>query len=186
MNRSSDLVRNMLAVLFIAGMIAASLWILSPFLPALIWATLLVVATWPLMLAVQRRLWLGLPPLLAGAVLVATVVAVVGWVRWGIDWSVLAVVGVAMLLSARYTPTSASPPTAAVIATSSTARSTSSPVTGVLIVLSAAFLTAGSLPANVPSAANASGPDTRTTATPARPAADDNAQIVSWCCIDLQ
>ena len=56
-NRPNDLARNLLAVLFIAGMIAASLWILHPFLPALIWATLLVVSTWPMMLAVQRRLW---------------------------------------------------------------------------------------------------------------------------------
>ena len=56
-NPSKDLVRAMLAVLFIAGMIVGSLWILRPFLPALIWATLLVVSTWPLMLAVQRRLW---------------------------------------------------------------------------------------------------------------------------------
>jgi predicted PurR-regulated permease PerM len=36
-------------------LIAASLWILRPFLPALIWATMVVVATWPLMLRVQRR-----------------------------------------------------------------------------------------------------------------------------------
>jgi predicted PurR-regulated permease PerM len=56
-NHHTDLVRNMLAVLFIAGMIAASLWILRPFLPALVWATLLVVSTWRLMLAIQRRLW---------------------------------------------------------------------------------------------------------------------------------
>jgi len=52
-----ELPRTLLAVLFIAGMIAACVWILRPFLPALIWATLLVVSTWPLMLAVQRRLW---------------------------------------------------------------------------------------------------------------------------------
>ena len=56
-NSNFDLVRTMLAVLSIAGLIAVSLWILSPFLPALIWATLLVVATWPVMLAVQQRLW---------------------------------------------------------------------------------------------------------------------------------
>jgi predicted PurR-regulated permease PerM len=56
-SHSNGLVRNMLAVLFVAGMIAASLWILYPFLPALIWATLLVVSTWPLKLALQRRLW---------------------------------------------------------------------------------------------------------------------------------
>jgi predicted PurR-regulated permease PerM len=52
-----ELVRNMLAILFVAGMIAASFWILWPFLPAVIWATTLVVATWPVMLRVQHRLF---------------------------------------------------------------------------------------------------------------------------------
>jgi predicted PurR-regulated permease PerM len=52
-----DLVRLILAVLFVAGLIATSFWIVWPFLPATIWATTLVVATWPLMLQVQRRLW---------------------------------------------------------------------------------------------------------------------------------
>jgi predicted PurR-regulated permease PerM len=51
-----DLVRTILAILFVAGLIATSFWILWPFLPATIWATTLVVATWPLMLRVQRRL----------------------------------------------------------------------------------------------------------------------------------
>src|SRR4051812_45340575 len=53
----SELVRTMLGVLFVAGMIAASLLILYPFLSALIWAMLLVVSTWRLMIAVQARLW---------------------------------------------------------------------------------------------------------------------------------
>ena len=52
-----DLTRVTLAVLFIAGLIAASLWILRPFLPALAWATTIVVASWPLMREIQRRLW---------------------------------------------------------------------------------------------------------------------------------
>jgi predicted PurR-regulated permease PerM len=52
-----ELVRTMLAILFIAGLLATSFWILWPFLPAIIWATTLVVATWPLMLRVQHRLW---------------------------------------------------------------------------------------------------------------------------------
>jgi predicted PurR-regulated permease PerM len=52
-----ELPRLVLAVLFIAMMIVASLWIMQPFLPALIWSTLVVVSTWSLMLAVQRRLW---------------------------------------------------------------------------------------------------------------------------------
>jgi predicted PurR-regulated permease PerM len=52
-----DLVRTVLAILFIGGLIATSFWILWPFLPATLWATALVVATWPIMLQVQRRLW---------------------------------------------------------------------------------------------------------------------------------
>ena len=47
--------RPTLAVLFLCVLIAASLWILSSFLPALIWATMVVVATWPLLLRLQRR-----------------------------------------------------------------------------------------------------------------------------------
>src|SRR6516162_5821255 len=53
----TDLTRTTLAVLFVGGMIAACFWILRPFLPAIIWATTLVVATWPVMLRVQHRLW---------------------------------------------------------------------------------------------------------------------------------
>lgn len=52
-----DLTRNTLAVLCIVGLIAAAFWILRPFVPALIWATMVVVATWPLMLLVQQKLW---------------------------------------------------------------------------------------------------------------------------------
>ena len=52
-----DLARITLAVLFIAAMIGASLWILRPFLPAVIWAATLVIATWPIMRRVQDRLW---------------------------------------------------------------------------------------------------------------------------------
>jgi predicted PurR-regulated permease PerM len=40
-------------LLFIGGLIAGSLWILRPFLPAVIWATMIAVATWPLLLRVQ-------------------------------------------------------------------------------------------------------------------------------------
>ena len=57
MEGHSDLTRTTLAVLFVGGLIAACFWILRPFLPAIIWATTLVVATWPIMLRVQLRLW---------------------------------------------------------------------------------------------------------------------------------
>lgn len=52
-----DLTRTTLAVFFIVLLIAASFWILQPFLPAVIWATMIAVATWPLMLHVQATLW---------------------------------------------------------------------------------------------------------------------------------
>ena len=51
-----DVARIVLVVLFIGLMIVSSLWILQPFLGALIWATMIVVATWPLMLKVQEAL----------------------------------------------------------------------------------------------------------------------------------
>jgi predicted PurR-regulated permease PerM len=46
----------MLGVLCLAVLIGASVWVLRPFLPALVWATMLVVATWPLMRRVQATL----------------------------------------------------------------------------------------------------------------------------------
>jgi predicted PurR-regulated permease PerM len=52
-----DLTRTVLAVLFIGGLIGLSFWILRPFLGAIVWATTIVVATWPVMLALQARLW---------------------------------------------------------------------------------------------------------------------------------
>jgi predicted PurR-regulated permease PerM len=53
---SRDLTRITLAVVFIGLMIVASLWILLPFLGATVWATMVVVATWPLMIGLQARL----------------------------------------------------------------------------------------------------------------------------------
>lgn len=53
----SDIARTTLSVLFIGVLISASLWVLRPFLPALIWATMIVVPTWGLMRAVQAHLW---------------------------------------------------------------------------------------------------------------------------------
>jgi predicted PurR-regulated permease PerM len=51
-----DLTRTVLAVLFIGVLIGVSFWVLRPFLAALIWAVMIVVATWPLMRAVQTAL----------------------------------------------------------------------------------------------------------------------------------
>ena len=52
-----DLTRTVLAVLFIGGLIGFSLWIIRPFLGAIVWATMIVVSTWPVMRAVQAWLW---------------------------------------------------------------------------------------------------------------------------------
>jgi predicted PurR-regulated permease PerM len=52
-----DLARITFGVLFIGLLLASSLWILRPFLGPTIWATMVVVATWPLMLRVQGLLW---------------------------------------------------------------------------------------------------------------------------------
>ncbi|HJQ99213.1 MAG TPA: AI-2E family transporter YdiK [Candidatus Polarisedimenticolaceae bacterium] len=52
-----DLTRIVLGILTILLLIVSSLWILRPFLLAVIWATTIVVATWPFMLRVQKRLW---------------------------------------------------------------------------------------------------------------------------------
>src|SRR6478736_7160573 len=54
---SSDLTRITLAVLFIGILIAACFWIIRPFLTALLWAAMVVIATWPVFLKLQARLW---------------------------------------------------------------------------------------------------------------------------------
>jgi len=93
-----DLTRIVLAVLFIGALIASTFWILRPFLGALIWAVMIVVPTWPALLAMQRffggRRWLAvtLMSLILLLVLIAplsaaigTIVAnadeIVGWAR---------------------------------------------------------------------------------------------------------
>jgi predicted PurR-regulated permease PerM len=54
--RHEDLTRTVLAVLFLGMLIGLALWILLPFLIAVIWATMIVVATWPVMTTLQARL----------------------------------------------------------------------------------------------------------------------------------
>src|SRR6267142_7212186 len=52
-----DLTRTLLAVMAIGTLIAASFWVLRPFMLAMVWATMIVVASWPLFLMVEARLW---------------------------------------------------------------------------------------------------------------------------------
>ncbi len=51
-----NITRVVLGVAFILLIAGTSLYILRPFLPGLIWATMIVVATWPMLKKVQRRL----------------------------------------------------------------------------------------------------------------------------------
>lgn len=95
---SNDLTRTVLAVLAIGILIAASFWIVRPFLPAIIWATMIVVASWPIMLRIEARLWgsrtlavvvmtlallfvLIVPLTLAVATIVSNVDEMIGWVK---------------------------------------------------------------------------------------------------------
>jgi predicted PurR-regulated permease PerM len=74
-NGSNDVTRTTLAVLFIGILIAASIWILRPFLSSMIWAAMIVIATWPFLLWLQSRL--GGSRGLAVAAMVALILVVV-------------------------------------------------------------------------------------------------------------
>jgi predicted PurR-regulated permease PerM len=51
---SSDVTRVFLLVLVIGALLAGSVWTLLPFLNAMIWATTIAIATWPVLLRVQQ------------------------------------------------------------------------------------------------------------------------------------
>jgi predicted PurR-regulated permease PerM len=71
-----ELARIMLLVITIGLLLVSSLWILTPFIGALAWATMIVVSTWPILLKVQQsaggRRWV--------AVVVMTIVALATFV----------------------------------------------------------------------------------------------------------
>ena len=51
-----DLARLLLSIIAILGLMLLSLWVLSPFFSAIIWALMIVVTCWPLMIGLQSRL----------------------------------------------------------------------------------------------------------------------------------
>lgn len=61
--QSVDIARILLVIVMLLALMIGSLYILRPFLPGLIWATTIVVATWPVLLSIQRhcgdRRWLA-------------------------------------------------------------------------------------------------------------------------------
>ena len=50
-----DLTRTTLAILCLLLLIGGSLWVLRPFLGALVWAAMIVVATWPMLKGLEQR-----------------------------------------------------------------------------------------------------------------------------------
>jgi len=79
-----DLTQTLLSVLSVGGLIIASFWILRPFLPAMIWATTIVIPTWPIMLWFERKLWGRRSLAVAVMVLLMLVVVVLPfWVAIG-------------------------------------------------------------------------------------------------------
>lgn len=72
-----DLVRNVLAVLFLGGLIVVCFWILKPFLVPAIWAAMIVITTWPMLLRLQALLWGRRSLAVAAMVLIVLLVVVV-------------------------------------------------------------------------------------------------------------
>jgi predicted PurR-regulated permease PerM len=64
-----DLTRTTLAILCLLLMIAATLWVLRPFLAAGVWATMIVVATWPMLISLEKRCGGRRAPAVAGMTL---------------------------------------------------------------------------------------------------------------------
>lgn len=69
-----DLARTLLSILLTGALLLASLWVLAPFMLALVWAIMIVVASWPLMLRLENRLWgrrsLAITVLICGLLLI--------------------------------------------------------------------------------------------------------------------
>lgn len=97
-NPRNDLARIVLSVIFIGLLILSVFWVLRPFLAAIVWATMIVVTTWPLLVKLQRAfggrrgpavtvLTLGfllifiVPFFLAVSAVVANADKVVGWAQ---------------------------------------------------------------------------------------------------------
>jgi predicted PurR-regulated permease PerM len=73
-DRPRDLTRTTFQLLALGVLIASTFWILRPFLAALTWATMIAVATWPLLLRAQA--WLGGRRSLAVALMTITLLLI--------------------------------------------------------------------------------------------------------------
>src|SRR3954466_7820344 len=75
-----DLTRNTLAVLFVCALIFFTGWIVLPFLTASLWATTIVISTWPMLRGVQSKVGgrRGIATIFMTLVLLAVVVIPLG------------------------------------------------------------------------------------------------------------
>jgi predicted PurR-regulated permease PerM len=51
-----DLTHTILSIIFICLLVASTFWVLRPFLVSLVWGTIIVIATWPLLEKLETRL----------------------------------------------------------------------------------------------------------------------------------
>jgi len=77
-----DLARTVLVVLFILGLTAGCLWILRPFLTALICGAAIAISTWPMLNGLQRR-WGGRRNLAIAAMVAGLMVAILTPICFG-------------------------------------------------------------------------------------------------------
>jgi predicted PurR-regulated permease PerM len=101
----NDLPQITLGVAFVVLLAGASFWVLSPFLLALVWATMIVISTWPLMTGLQKRLGnrrsaavlvmalllllaFILPLVGAIAMVLAHAAEIASWIRDAKDWEI--------------------------------------------------------------------------------------------------
>ena len=70
----ADIARILLITVILSLLIFGSLYVVRPFLAALIWATMIVVATWPVMLGIEKRVggrrWIAVTVMLVGLLVV--------------------------------------------------------------------------------------------------------------------
>jgi len=52
-----DITHTILFLLIICLLIASTFWILRPFLVSIVWGTIIAVASWPVLVRLQKRLW---------------------------------------------------------------------------------------------------------------------------------
>lgn len=54
-HRPVDLARILLIIIALSGLMLGSVYVMRPFVPGMIWASTIVVSTWPMLIRIQRR-----------------------------------------------------------------------------------------------------------------------------------